>query len=129
MEQSSAVEERMPSGGNSTLLLARLRKLARKKTGLKLSALSSCKAVVDGSHPSQEIRAFFDKLSRDDKHYWVATYYALLMPKKSGVNLLRISPHRNSPSTPLISSVSWGFNQEYQRYSIRRRAELRSSCH
>lgn len=82
MEQSSAVEERTPSGGNSTLLLAHLRKLARKKTVLKLSALPACKAVVDGSHPSQEIRTFFDKLSRDDKHYWVATYYALLMPKK-----------------------------------------------
>ncbi len=82
MDQSSAVEERKPAGENGTLLLARLRRLARKKPGRRLSALSACKAVVAGNHPSKEIRAFFDKLPPDDKHYWIATYYALLMPQK-----------------------------------------------
>jgi adenine-specific DNA-methyltransferase len=37
---------------------------------------------VNGIHPSSEIRAFFDGLPSDDKHYWIATYYALLMPQK-----------------------------------------------
>jgi len=64
------------------LLLARLRRLARKRTGRRLSALSARIAVVNGNHPSPEIRAFFDGLPPDDKHHWIATYYALLMPQK-----------------------------------------------
>lgn len=69
-----------PNGG--ALLLTRLRRLARKKTSRRLSALSACNAIVNGNHPSPEIRAFFDGLPSDDKHYWIATYYALLMPQK-----------------------------------------------
>lgn len=82
MEQSSAVEKSKTASENGALLLARLRRLARKKTGRKLSALSACKAVVNGNHPSPEVRAFFDGLPSDDRHYWISTYYALLMPQK-----------------------------------------------
>lgn len=82
MEQSSAVEKSKPASENGALLLARLRRLTRRKTRRRLSALSACKAVVNGNHPSPEIRSFFDGLPSDDKHYWIATYYALLMPQK-----------------------------------------------
>lgn len=82
MEQSSAVEKSKPANENGALLLARLRRLAGKKTGRRLSSLSACKAVVNGNHPSPEVRAFFEGLPSDDKHYWIATYYALLMPQK-----------------------------------------------
>jgi adenine-specific DNA-methyltransferase len=82
MEQSSTVEKSKSTSENGALLLARLRRLVRKKTGRRLSALSACKAVVNGNHPSPEIRVFFDGLPSDDKHYWIATYYALLMPQK-----------------------------------------------
>ena len=82
MEQSSAVEKSKNASENGALLLARLRRLTRRKTGRRLSALSACKAVVNGSHPSPEIRSFFDGLPSNDKHYWIATYYALLMPQK-----------------------------------------------
>lgn len=82
MEQSSAVEKSKPASEYGALLLARLRRLTRRKTGRRLSALSACKAVVNGNHPSPEIHSFFDGLSSDDKHYWIATYYALLMPQK-----------------------------------------------
>lgn len=82
MQQSSTVEKPKPASENGALLLARLRKLARKKTARRLSALSACKAVVNGNHPSPEIRSFFNGLPSDDKHYWIATYYALLMPQK-----------------------------------------------
>jgi adenine-specific DNA-methyltransferase len=82
MVQSSTDGE-LKSGANEyVLLLARLKRLARGKTGRKLSAFSACKAVVDGNHPNQEIRAFFNRLPSGDKHYWIATYYALLMPQK-----------------------------------------------
>ena len=82
MEQSSAVEKSKPASENGALLLARLRRLTRRKTGRRLSALSACKAVVNGNHPNPAIRSFFDRLPSDDKHYWIATYYALLMPQK-----------------------------------------------
>jgi adenine-specific DNA-methyltransferase len=63
-------------------LLTRLRRLVRKKAGRRLSALSACRAVLKGNHPSPEILEFFEGLSLDEKHYWIATYYALLMPEK-----------------------------------------------
>ena len=63
-------------------LLTRLRRLVRKKTGRRLSALSACRAVLGGNHPSPQIREFFQDLPIDERHYWIATYYALLMPEK-----------------------------------------------
>lgn len=70
------------TGARHAPLLTRLRRLARKKTGRRLSALSACRAVLMGSHPSPQIREFFEGLPVDERHYWIATYYALLMPEK-----------------------------------------------
>jgi adenine-specific DNA-methyltransferase len=67
---------------NNVQLLARLRRLVRKKTGRRLSALPACRAILQGTHPDREIRDFFENLPSADKHYWIATYYALLMPQK-----------------------------------------------
>ena len=79
----SFTDGELESGANEyVLLLSRLKRLARRKTGRKLTALSACKAVVDGNHPNQEIRTFFNGLPSSEKHYWIATYYALLMPQK-----------------------------------------------
>jgi len=82
MAQLSTDGELKLGSSEGALLLARLRRLARKKTGRRLSALPACNAVVNGNHPSPEIRAFFDGLPSDDKHHWIATYDALLMPQK-----------------------------------------------
>ena len=82
MEQSSALEKLKAASENGALLLARLRRLVRNQTGRRLSALSACKRVIDGHHPSPEVRAFFGELPPDDRHHWIATYYALLMPQK-----------------------------------------------
>src|SRR4051812_28628125 len=87
MEPSSAVGQLKRSGQSDTTLLARLRRLTRRQSGRKLSAFSACKAVINGNHPSLEVRAFFEGLPADDKHYWIATYYALLMPQKKGRKL------------------------------------------
>lgn len=76
------VEDKRRSNGGDTALLARLRHLTRKNTGRRFSALSACKAIVNRNHPNPEIRAFFDALPSNDKHYWIATYYALLMPQE-----------------------------------------------
>ena len=82
MAQSSIDRELKARANEYALLLTHLRRLTRKTTGRRLSALSASKAVIDGNHPSQEVRAFFDELPSDDKHYWIATYFALLMPEK-----------------------------------------------
>lgn len=72
---------------NGVQLLARLRRLVRKKAGRRLSALSACRAILQGTHPDREIRDFFENLPSADKHYWIATYYALLMPPKKRLKL------------------------------------------
>lgn len=71
-----------PTDAAGAPLLARLRRLVRTKAGRRLSPLAACKAVLQGNHPSREIRDFFKELQEDDRHYWIATYYALLMPEK-----------------------------------------------
>lgn len=67
-------------------LLARLRRLVRKKAGRPLSALPARRAIVQGTHPDRAIRDFFENLPSAEKHYWIATYYALLMPQKKRRN-------------------------------------------
>jgi len=67
---------------NGAQLLARLRRLVRKKSSRRLSALSACRAILQGTHPDRNIRKFFENLPSGDKHHWIATYYALLMPQK-----------------------------------------------
>lgn len=67
---------------NGVQLLARLRRLVRKKAGRRLSALPACRAILQGTHPDRKIRDFFENLPSADKHYWITTYFALLMPQK-----------------------------------------------
>ena len=81
MAESNAGEKRTVSESGAQQL-ASLRRLVRKKTGRRLSALSACRAVLEGNHPNRDIRDFFEKLPSHDRHYWIATYYALLMPQK-----------------------------------------------
>ena len=80
--KSSAEEKPRAANEIGALRLACLRRLVRKKTGRRFSALSACRAVLEGTHPSRDIRDFFDKLPSDERHYWIATYYALLMPER-----------------------------------------------
>lgn len=82
MVESSVEEKPRAASENGAELLSCLRRLVRKKAGRRLSALSACRAVLEGTHPNRDIRDFFEKLPSDDRHYWIATYYALLMPAK-----------------------------------------------
>lgn len=82
MVESSAGEKPRAARESSAQLLSSLRHLVRKKTGRRLSALSACRAVLEGTHPNRDISDFFEKLPSDDRHYWIATYYALLMPQE-----------------------------------------------
>jgi adenine-specific DNA-methyltransferase len=44
------------------------------------SALSICRSVIEGKSSSKALTDFFAKLPHSDRHYWVASLYALLMP-------------------------------------------------
>lgn len=43
--------------------------------------LEICRAVIDGRTIDLKTRAFFAGLPEDEKHYWISSLYALLMPK------------------------------------------------
>src|SRR5579872_6353073 len=70
------------ANADGSSLLFRLRRALLSKAGRQLSPLAACRAVLRGNHPSQKIRKFFERLPAQDKHYWIATYYALLMPQE-----------------------------------------------
>jgi hypothetical protein len=50
-----------------------------KRSGL--SPLETCRVVVDGGALDLKTRAFFAGLPAEEKHYWIASFYALLMPE------------------------------------------------
>jgi hypothetical protein len=50
-----------------------------KRSGL--SPLETCRVVVDGGALDLKTRAFFAGLPAEEKHYWIASLYALLMPE------------------------------------------------
>lgn len=61
--------------------LSDLREVAAilKRSGL--SPLETCRAVIDGRVLDLKSRAFFAGLPEEEKHYWISSLYALLMPK------------------------------------------------
>lgn len=62
--------------------LAELRHIADRVSKFKMSALQICAAIVENRLLDNNARTFFSGLPDDEKHYWVASLYALLMPKK-----------------------------------------------
>jgi len=40
-----------------------------------------CEAIIEKRLADREARAFFSGLPADERHYWIASLYALLMPK------------------------------------------------
>src|SRR5467141_3066497 len=47
---------------------------------LRLSPLEICRTVIEGRALDLKTRAFFAGLPADEKHYWISSLYALLMP-------------------------------------------------
>lgn len=58
-----------------------LREIASRLKGSRLSPLQLCEAIIEKRLADREARAFFSGLPDDERHYWVASLYALLMPK------------------------------------------------
>jgi hypothetical protein len=61
----------------------RLRDLRQIASGLKrsrMTPLQVCEAIIERRLTTREARTFFSDLPHDERHYWIASLYALLMP-------------------------------------------------
>jgi adenine-specific DNA-methyltransferase len=61
--------------------LSELRAIASRLRRSPMTPLQVCNAIIDKSLADREARSFFSGLPGDDRHYWIASLYALLMPK------------------------------------------------
>ena len=57
-----------------------LRQIASRLKPSRLSPLQVCEAIIEKRLVDRETRAFFSDLPNDERHYWIASLYALLMP-------------------------------------------------
>lgn len=60
--------------------LSELRQVAVTLKKSRLSPLEICRMIIDGRVLDLKTRAFFAGLPEDEKHYWISSLYALLMP-------------------------------------------------
>lgn len=61
--------------------LSDLREVATSLKRSRLPPLDTCRAVMDGRALDLRTRAFFAGLPEEEKHYWISSLYALLMPE------------------------------------------------
>jgi adenine-specific DNA-methyltransferase len=62
----------------------RLRDLRLVVSRLKASSmtnLATCQAIIENRLADLQVRQFFSGLPEDEKHYWISSLYACLMPK------------------------------------------------
>lgn len=57
-----------------------LRHIASKLKRSRMTPLQVCEAIIEKRLADREARAFFSGLPDDERHYWIASLYALLMP-------------------------------------------------
>jgi hypothetical protein len=57
-----------------------LRLVAGELKRLRLGALQLCESILDNRLIGRAPRTFFADLPEDERHYWIASLYALLMP-------------------------------------------------
>ncbi|HVA11902.1 MAG TPA: N-6 DNA methylase [Stellaceae bacterium] len=58
-----------------------LRTIASKLKRARMTPLQVCEAIIERRFAERTVRAFFAELPDDERHYWIASLYALLMPK------------------------------------------------
>jgi adenine-specific DNA-methyltransferase len=61
--------------------LGDLRAIASKLKRSRMTPLQVCEAIIEKRFAGPTVRAFFADLPDDERHYWIANLYALLMPK------------------------------------------------
>jgi len=62
--------------------LRQLREIAAGFKRSKMSPLQLCEAIIDGRLIDPRTRSFFSGLPADERHYWIASLYALRMSKR-----------------------------------------------
>ena len=80
----SAVAEAIAKREQTASLNRRLRDLraiASKLKRSRMTPLQVCEAIIEKRLANRTVRAFFSGLPDDERHYWIASLYALLMPK------------------------------------------------
>jgi adenine-specific DNA-methyltransferase len=75
--------EQQPKQEFVRTLNRRFRDLRQIASGLRrsrMTPLQVCEAIIERRLVNREARTFFSDLPRDERHYWIASLYALLMP-------------------------------------------------
>ena len=58
-----------------------LREIASQLKDSKMTPLQLCETIIENRLVNPRIRQYFAGLPEDEKHYWISSLYALLMPK------------------------------------------------
>jgi adenine-specific DNA-methyltransferase len=77
------VESKASEGKKTPTLNRRLLDLRHVASRLKrspMTPLQVCEAIIEQRLVDPEVRTFFSGLPDDERHYWIASLYALLMP-------------------------------------------------
>src|SRR6266852_596241 len=77
--ESKASEKEQTPTLNRRLL--DLRHIASRLKRSPMTPLQVCEAIIEERLVDREVRTFFSGLPSDERHYWIASLYALLMPE------------------------------------------------
>ena len=66
---------------SSSRRLRDLRHIASRLKRSRMTPLQVCETILEKRLVDQETQTFFSGLPDDDRHYWIASLYALLMPE------------------------------------------------
>jgi hypothetical protein len=61
--------------------LSDVRAIASRLKRSRMTPLQVCEAVIERRFAERSVRDFFAGLPDDERHYWIASLYALLMPR------------------------------------------------
>ena len=78
VESKQSEKEQLPTLNRRLL---DLRHIASRLKRSPMTPLQVCEAIIEQRLVDPEVRTFFSGLPDDERHYWIASLYALLMPK------------------------------------------------
>ena len=79
--QSRVVAETQNTGLILNRRLRDLHEVASQFADLELTPLQFCEAIIENRFVNLKTRQFFSDLPKHERHYWISSLYALLMPK------------------------------------------------
>lgn len=82
MQPSSRADFDLARATALTRRVRDLRHIASKLKRTKMSPLQVCEAIIEDRVAERHVRSFFSDLPDEERHYWIASLYTLLMPKR-----------------------------------------------